>query len=643
MILNISKVGALVIDNNLSTIAPILSGHCLSCHSGPPNTKLNYSTTLSWVNSTLIKPADALNSRLITAITTAKPAAMSSISLSTSDLAALKTWINQVQINCPLTNSIVDPTKVDGCFCKSGYDDIRSPAGQLTECKLKVVITCTVPYSQIDPVKPDGCGCVTGFNESRNAQQKLTSCTTPTFAFNAELKRYHRCYGQFTRSAVLENDQRVPKILAKTMTGTQACMDLLKKASLNTSGRIKANSDGSYDLEGMQILSTFQKLHMSWFSNHNWSDTVNAFSAFYRGTQDLFYTGESALLMTNALFNTSVPYSSIVTSPNAYEAIRSNPTDGTFVRALYSKYEYFGMNKERLEWTPNDRIETGNIIGIRQMEADQIPYILDMKESNHEYKLPTGGGVLGSNVYFMLNQGRDIHAKTNGGLATYRRWSKFLYKDILCRDIPVIRSVDVSFLKQKLPASTLPFRNGNSCLQCHFSIDGLAGIARNKTMTRTGVDFQARPNSSEVLSKINSLLVHHYPTTMPEETNLEKVDSDLDFYKRPALGNLIFRTYNGEFINKQYLGEAAMGKAMSELDDLYLCSASRYYRFLTGINVELRDFNDPMSPGNETADEIKYRNLIISLGKKLKESQSVNKMIEEIIASPLYITPGKVN
>ena len=414
-------------------------------------------------------------------------------------------------------------------------------------------------------------------------------------------------------------------------------MDLLNKANITSNGKIKSNAAGEYDLEGMLVLSTFQKLHMSWFTNHNWSESVANQAAFYRGTQDLFYSGESALLMTNALFN-NAPYSSIVTSPNAYEAIRLNSTTGVFGASGFNSYEYMSTATQYQIWTPPDRIEVGNIIGIKQMESGQIPYLLDVKATNEEYKLPIGGGILGSNTFFMLNQGRDLMAKPNGGLATYRLWSKYIYKDVLCRDIPVIRSVDVINLP-KSSSSTLPFRNGNSCLQCHFSIDGLAGAVRNRTVTKTGRDGFSNP----AIVNVNTLAVHNYPVTEATETILDKVDNDPLFYKRAPTTNLIFRTYKGVLINNQYEGVEKLGNAIGDLDDLYICAASRYYRFLTGINVEIRDFNDPVNPGDDTPEEIKYREIVIALGKNLKANQNINKLIEDIVGSLVYITPGRAN
>lgn len=635
-----SSLQATVTDSKLSTVKPVIAKSCVACHASASNTNLNHSTTLDWVNSTLVVPGKSANSRLLTVFTSNTPAAMASIKLSANDQAILKAWIDQIQVSCPTTNSSVNYEKSDGCGCASGYDDIRTAAGVLTECRKQVVVSCTVNFSQVNTAMADGCGCVAGYVEQRNASKKLTACTAPTYSFDVELKRYNRCYAQFTRSAVPYNDARVPLIKTKKMTGTQACMDLLKKASLNTSGRIKTNPNGDSDLEGMQILSTFQKFHMSWFSNHNWADAATNLNGFYRATYDLFYSGEPALLMTNSLFNTNVPYSSVVTSENALEAIRSNPSNNVYSRSAFSKYEYFGPKQERLAWTPSERIEVGNIIGIKPMNSDQIPYMFDLKAENVEYKLPTGGGVLGSNPFFMLNSGRQIRSKVDGGMATYRRWSKHVYKDILCREIPVIRSSDVAFLRQKLPTSNLPFRNGNSCLQCHFTIDGLAGAVRNKTILRTGIDLQ---NSPIPLTNINSILVHNYTPTEAAESFLEKSDSDPSFYKRAPTANLVFRTFEGTFINQQYTGTEEVGQAISELDDLYVCAASRYYRFLTGVNVEIRDFSDPMSPVADSSDEIQYRNLVIKLGKNLKKHQSLNKMIEEIIASPLYITPGKLD
>lgn len=636
-ILSLISVHATVIDSKLSMIAPIFNS-CLGCHSSPSSTQLGHATTLAWINSGLITPGDSNNSRLLTAITSNKPGAMISVSVSEANLTSIKEWINQVQILCTLPYSNINLKKNDGCGCTPNYDEIRNKLGTLTQCVSHPTTSCTINYSQVNDSKPDKCGCIPGHNEMRDSLKKLTACNQPTFTFDPELKRYNRCHGQFTRSAITLNDPRVELIKAKKLTGTKACMELLNKANLTSEGKIKTDPSGKYDLEGMQILSTFQKLHMSWFTNHNWSDVAANQHAFYRGTEDLFYTGESALLITRALFLKDIPYSSLVTSPNAYEAIRLNPTNSVFTFSGFNSYEYLTTATQHQVWTPPERIEVGNIIGIKQMEPGQIPYLFDVQATNAEYKIPIGGGVLGSNTFFMLNQGRELHAKTDGGLATYRRWSKYIYRDVLCREIPVIRSLDALNLPKILP-STLTFRNGNSCRQCHFSIDGLAGAIRNRTMANTGKDDFTNKN----LLNVNTLAVHDYPVTGAAETTLDKVDHDPNFYKRPPLANLIFRQHNGNLINKQYEGVEELGRAISNLDDPYICAASRYYLFLTGINVEIRDFDDPIFPGDDTSDEIKYRNIVIGLGKNLKVHQNLNKLIEDIIGSIIYITPGKSN
>lgn len=632
-----STVHATVTDSKFSTVAPIINNNCLACHTSPSNTKLNYSTTLSWLNSSLINPGDSNNSRLITVFSSKVPKAMEYVKLSQKDLTSLKLWIDQIKLSCTVKNSKINYSKSDGCSCDSGYEDIRTSAGVLTECRKPVVVTCNVKFSLINSMMPDGCSCVTGYEEKRDSKNKLTSCSVPQLSYDVELKRYSRCYAHFTRSSISLNDSRVTLIKNKKLSGVQACMDLLEKARLNSSGLIKKDIDGNNDLEGMQIISTFQKFHMSWFTNHDWAE-FSSLNSFFRGTYDLFYSGEPALLVTNSLFNKNVPYSTIVTSENAFEAIRLNPSSNVFSQSPHAIYGYTGPAKELLGWQPSERIEVGNMIGIKSMSADEIPYVFDIKQSNVEYKLPSGGGVLGSNSYFMLNQGHNHKIVTNGGVATYRRWSKFVYKDVLCRDIPVIRSSDVAFLKQKMPASELSFRNGNSCLQCHFSIDGLAGAVRNRSVLKTGLD-------KTIDGKIyaNTILSYSHTITEPFETILEKNDDDPLFYKRPATANLVFRTFDGAFINKQLTGTEEVGQAIGELDDLYVCAASRYFKFLTGVNVEISDYNDPMIPNSDSVDEIQYRNLVIRLGKNLKKHQSLNKLIEEIIASPVYITPGKIN
>ena len=619
MFLFFSTVNATVTDTKLSTVAPVINNSCLACHTSPANTKLNYSTTLSWLNSSLIVPGDSNKSRLITVFSSNIPKAMEYVKLSPKDLTALKLWIDQIKVSCPIKDSKINYSNSDGCSCAAGFDDIRTPTGALTECRKQVVITCNVNFSLIDKSMPDGCSCATGYNEKRDSNKKLTACSSPTYSYDVELKRYSRCYAHFTRSTIANNDSRVALIKNKKMNGVQACMDLLEKARLNSSGLIKTSSDGNSDLEGMQIISTFQKFHMSWFTNHDWAE-FSSLNSFFRGTYDLFYSGEPALLVSNALFNKNIPFSTIVTSENAYEAIRLNPTSKVYSQSPHAIYVYTGPNKERIGWTPSERMEVGNIIGIKPMNTDEVPYALEVKQSNVEFKLPSGGGVLGSNAYFMLNQGHNHKIVTNGGVATYRRWSKFIYKDVLCRDIPVIRSSDVAFLKQNMPVSELSFRNGNSCLQCHFSIDGLAGAVRNRSVLKTGMDA-----TIDTKLFVNSIFSYSHPITEPAEPILDKYDSDPDFYKRPATANLVFRTFEGEFINKQVTGTEEVGQSISKLDDLYVCAASRYFRFLTGVNVEISDYSDPMSPNSDTADEVQYRNLVIKFGKNLKKHQSLNK------------------
>ena len=204
-----------IVDTRLSTIAPIISrNNCLGCHSSPTNTNIVHASTLGWINSGLIIRGDSTNSRLVKALTVGtKPAAMSGVSVSAADLTSIKTWIDQVQITCPQSNSNINTAKFDGCSCNANFDETRNSLGVLTQCLPHQTIVCTVTYSQVNTSKPGNCGCIPGYNETRNTLQVLTACTQPTFVFNPELKRYNRCHGQFTRSSIGLNDPRVPLIL----------------------------------------------------------------------------------------------------------------------------------------------------------------------------------------------------------------------------------------------------------------------------------------------------------------------------------------------------------------------------------------------------------------------------------------------
>ena len=78
------------------------------------------------------------------------------------------------------------------------------------------------------------------------------------------------------------------------------------------------------------------------------------------------------------------------------------------------------------------------------------------------------------------------------------------------------------------------------------------------------------------------------------------------------------------------------GEALAETNDLYACAAKRYFEYFTGIGVSLADLRSPENDIDLTSEQMTQRDFVISLGKKLKKTQSLPELIEEIISSSFY-------
>lgn len=262
---------------------------------------------------------------------------------------------------------------------------------------------------------------------------------------------------------------------------------------------------------------------------------------------------------------------------------------------------------------------TGDIVGIKSLQPDFFPNSLDFRSSK-------GGGVLGTVPYLLLNSGRNNFETIDGGTRQHRRWSKAVFSDLFCRDIPVVRSSDAIVNIQA--NSTLPFRKGISCMQCHSSIDPMAQTQRNSSIKYSnGCD-----------GNTSMSYVHNENVTLPQEAT-SQVDSDNDFYKRPAKGKFYFRTYDGKLINQEVMGVDGMGEYIANVDDLYICAAKRYFQFFTGIDVPMFDAGDFSAPKLSAKQSI-YRNMVIDMGLDLKKNQSLELLIRKIISSQAYISPG---
>jgi hypothetical protein len=270
----------------------------------------------------------------------------------------------------------------------------------------------------------------------------------------------------------------------------------------------------------------------------------------------------------------------------------------------------------------------------------------------------TGGksGLIGHPSYLFLNAKSSLNIKQTGGIKTPRLFGKAIAKQFLCRELPLLRRVDVQPLLNK---GTFPYNGKIQCMQCHSTIDPLSWSLRNyKTAFTAGVgDYsffkvnrsvaKDHPHRLFGLAKIGPLddFLNHeegpfYWPKIEDASKPENQQGESHFYKKRPFGRLYYRSYDGsldEPINIQFQGIEGLGSVLSEQKDVYACAASRYFEFLTGVKVNL---NDPKQFKSELSDkELEYRNYVIYLGEKLYKEQSLKKLVTRIIQSPAFLYP----
>ena len=164
-------------------------------------------------------------------------------------------------------------------------------------------------------------------------------------------------------------------------------------------------------------------------------------------------------------------------------------------------------------------------------------------------------------------------------------------------------------------------------------MDQMAGLVRNQRFYRTGACRNQPPESRAS---------HHFVgfnDTLP--AGGRGFIKDPDYHKRVANGRFLYRTHNNTLINQPVNDLADLGTLISGMDDYYICAAKRYYRYFTGIDVDL----SPMTAAQVSAlppDRRFYRNRVVNLGLQLKSTATTGfnrepaKLIEAIFALPEY-------
>lgn len=461
-----------------------------------------------------------------------------------------------------------------------------------------------------------------------------------------ELKRLSKCYGLFVRERIPTTHALWVAVSKGTKSGTDACMEILDKGKLNANGEIAA-SGSSYNYEGIKVLESFLRFHKSQFDIADYGSSLAGIDRF---TKDVTDANEPAYHFLYSLFGRNQKYSDVVTRDFSIRAKRystnsgrSRSVNGVAMPSLYQGiFKTIQDDKGVNQVVPFEErggasvfnpvlVETGLLFGLEpdvienrvaQNHFDSNYVTLKMTSTNVNQHL--GGGVIGSQPYLMGNMGKD--AFTTGGTNLFRRWGKHVMLDLLCRDLPALRSKDV--ISEVDPESNIAFRTGISCMACHAAMDPLAGTLRNSRAVFSH-------NSGQTFNRVK--FVAHRNPDMPFAEFPTKT-ADANFYRRPANGRLYYRSYDGSLIKNEMEGLVELGEALAETNDLYVCAAKRYYKFLTGINVSLADIGDINTP-RFTQGEKAQRDRVINMGLELKKHQSLRTLIKEIIKSDSFIDP----
>ncbi len=468
---------------------------------------------------------------------------------------------------------------------------------------------------------------------------------------------YKRCYIRMARMIPKANDPRLLRVQQGKHSAANACVSLFESAELGRADIMKNRTSA----EAKSVLKTFHDLHQSWFSI-KLSAVNNPVNYLHRDFD------EPALYFTRAAFAPQVEFSSVVTSKNGLAGVRdpaiqlndfaanrimrysqnlpyANPTTLILAYVQHSEVprtpaavtaglplQYVQSNvPRRLEQTT----ELGELVGVRSVSSLNLPNFsfgvsLNSSRTAPEVKAAIvkmgqtadvnahlGGGVLGSQVFYLSNANLNIGVFAEDYKNINRRISDKVFTDLLCNDLPSLTEADVR--SQVKVNSPYTFQRQSTCLQCHASMDEMAMVYRNNFI------FSSASTRQLVGKAIQG--VGQFPAS-PSATL---------FALRPPAGQLHFRelissgNYRRSVVRSDFSNLESLGQKLAGANDLYRCASKRYYRFFTGIDVDLTRRADSKM-------DRYHQDLVLELADKLKSTQSVKSILRDIFSSESFQT-----
>lgn len=496
---------------------------------------------------------------------------------------------------------------------------------------------------------------------------------------------FNKCYLKMFKAVV----PRTPgiantlsnEILAKSISGPEACMILLNQSEFMDNGVLKPAKSSIYAklsaAENQSLISTFHNFHNTWFSKKSLDFLGGAEDAATYVVKD---KDEPSLYLTRALFGNNIELSTFFTANTTLKGVRaaiggtgvnsttrwqSKPFSGTGLlnESYYSAtspgafvLSYGTDNNSLSSMVLNDTtlVPFGKIIGVETAPNIIIPTVsisgptiniisgdstlrADMnaaiaaKRTNVSLFEHMGGGVLGSQTYIMTNTNLVLGQVAPGiendpDKLIARRISSRVFADLLCQQLPTLTEADV--INDVMPTSPHGFRLSASCMACHTSLDPMAYTFRNFASYRTSTNANVAAGVSHDATRAKGTPVAGF-------TKLAvKAGTKLFTLKQPD-GALNYRDHNNILIKKPVNNIEELGLELSKSDDFYRCVTKRYYEFFTGYNVNLAERNVNESSNTNTAKF--HRQKVHDIAARLKLSQNLNSMIEEIINSEGFV------
>ncbi len=505
--------------------------------------------------------------------------------------------------------------------------------------------------------------------------QLISGFFSSAFALEARitksLRQLNRCHALFVKTRISDHDPLWVQVRSGRKSGTEACMELLAEARITASGTIAVQTDSDEPTRGSRILSSFLEFRNATFSARDFNSILGTdtnenvhdlHSPAYHFLYSEFKEGERYDgAITRSFDLRAKRFSRFPSAPGSTrqkvsdlskpvwiaKTNSNNPNPRTFLGnhpgedVLWNGVLNASKTTQDLLWSPI-WVELGILNGLAPSTVLNRVQVINSVMRNGAYtsmhyydenaSAHFGAGFIGTQAYLLKNIEQrldELENRGNGGSRLPRDFMKNLISDVLCRPIPVLRSGDAIRSGAVKSDSRLPWVKADSCMGCHYTLDPAMGAFRNFVHVRSTEGNKTKAYQLYFMAK--KQLVTESPGPLP------LFEDDEKFSDRPPDFKLKFRSYDGTLVDLSGTGLPEFGQKISETKDFYACGAKRYYEWLTGIQVDLSDLQDPLNPVVLSLPQKRARDQVISLGEKLKDTQSAFQVIREILDSDAFL------